>query len=481
MNRVSQAMLRQESHVGAPAFADFLRDKSCVLVGPAAYLEGKALGGWIDGHDVVVRVNWGDALARSNPQDYGSRTDVLYKRLLKLGKVEHVDVDGYEQGGVQWVVAVDQSAISENVRHMREALNGRIAWLLDVHTRGQLRAEMRTSPLIGMIAVDSLLKHAIPWLDMVGFDFYETAYGAGYGGTAYREYMQRPVGVIGKTHDADRNLLWLVRRRNADPRLHFDDNLQEVAALAKVSVIRPSIDTRGVVAVIPARYESSRFPGKPLAKINGREMILHVCDRVSQAITDVVVATDDRRIADVVTAAGYKVAMTGPAMTGTDRVAQVAVHRKALYYVNVQGDEPLVSPAAIRALIKAKKQFPRDVVGAMTRLEEGDPAAEARDVVKVAVHSDGRLAYCSRLPIAGAQWRQLGLYAFTRQELLTYAHAGKRGVLEAREDVEILRFLEKRVGVRMVDLHTPATQAVDRPEDILKVEALMPAAELVAV
>lgn len=451
-------------------YANWLKGKRCIIVGPAAYLKGKGLGEWIDSHDVVVKLNWGETLPAA---DYGSRTDVLYKRLLKLGHVDQILVDEYLAAGIQWLVAVDSAANVSHRQYIERTIAGRIPWFIDTSTRPALMRELGNAPLIGPISVRHLLAHRIASLTITGCDFYMSGYAAEYGGRPYREYMKRREGTIGPTHDGPRQLRWLIDQRKRDPRLQFDERLEELSRMPVVD----KTTTQGVVAVIPARYESSRFPGKPLAEIAGKPMILHVCDRVARVVDSVIVATDDRRIADVVKSAGYRFVMTGEALTGTDRVAQAAVKLMASVIVNIQGDEPLVDPAAVLAVIEAaKKARAGVVVNAMTPLQPGE--AESRDVVKAVVAKGGRLVYCSRAAVPsgrdgdGARWKQLGLYAFRKNELRAFSGAGRRTPLEVAEDVEILRFLEMGIPVQMVEV--PAgSQAVDRPDDIAKVEAIL--------
>src|SRR5271155_1539747 len=124
----------------------------------------------------------------------------------------------------------------------------------------------------------------------------------------------------------------------------------------KVASRMPSSSSLNVLAIIPARYASTRFPGKPLAPIAGRPMIQHVVERVRQAqlVSRVVVATEDDRVKSAVAGFGAEAMITRPDhRTGTDRVAEVAAHTKADIYVNVQGDEPLIAPAAIDAVVSA--------------------------------------------------------------------------------------------------------------------------------
>jgi 3-deoxy-manno-octulosonate cytidylyltransferase (CMP-KDO synthetase) len=238
-----------------------------------------------------------------------------------------------------------------------------------------------------------------------------------------------------------------------------------------------------VCTVIPARYASSRFPGKPLVPILGRAMILRVCDQLAAALgrNEVRVATDDERIARVVRDAGYAPTMTSSeALTGTDRVAEVARKVEAELYLNVQGDEPMLDPADILAVLRAKERAPDAVTNGMCRLDPAEDPSNT-NLPKVAVGADGRLIYMSRLPVPGSKrglrrptdyWKQVCIYAFTRAELELFASLGGRGRVEEVEDIEILRFLELGHPVRMVET-SGASLAVDVPEDVPKVEAAL--------
>lgn len=456
----------------ADQYAAWLKGKSVIVVGPAGYLKGRNQGAWIDSHDVVVKLNWGETLSH---EDYGSRTDVLYKRLLKLGHADEILIDEYVAAGIEWLVAIDNPIRATAQRYLQDTIGDRIKWFSDWQSRTEVLREVGNSPLLGLIVVRDLLKHEVASVTITGCDFYVTGYAPEYGGQPYRSYMKRREGTIGPTHDAPKQLRWLQAQREKDPRLHFDERLTEIAS-AQLPDMRVM---QGVTAIIPARYASSRFPGKPLAEINGKAMILHVCERVARIIPDVAVATDDQRIADVVKAAGYKAVMTPPALTGTDRVAYAVTklpQAKANIYVNVQGDEPLIDQGALIALVEAKRKERFAVVNAVTKLRPEE--AESRDVVKAVIKKGKALVYCSRAAIpAGreghsAAWKQLGLYAFDRESLRKFAAYGKRSALEEAEDVEILRFLDLGVPVRVVEVKG-AMQAVDRPEDIARVEELM--------
>lgn len=237
--------------------------------------------------------------------------------------------------------------------------------------------------------------------------------------------------------------------------------------------------THGVVAVIPARFGSSRFPGKPLAPILGVPLVLRVHARVASALPrdQIVVATDDTRIRDVCAAEGVRAIMTSSAcMTGTDRVWEAARALDAEIVLNVQGDEPLIHADDVLTVLRAKREHPGHVVNAMCVVPK-DVDVRNTNVPKVVVRGDGQLVYMSRAPvpfshdplIARPFLRQVCIYAFTRSELDTFAGAGARTDLEAVEDIEILRFIDLGVPVHMVRVGGAST-AVDVPSDVGRVE-----------
>jgi len=239
-----------------------------------------------------------------------------------------------------------------------------------------------------------------------------------------------------------------------------------------------------VLAVIPARYASSRFPGKPLAPIAGRPMIQHVVDRVRQAktVTQIVVATDDERIRATVQEIGGAAIMTRvDHRSGTDRVAEVAAHIPADIYINVQGDEPLISPDTIDAVVSSMLDDPS--VQIATPCIEIDQANDTMDpnIVKVVTDFDGNALYISRAPIpwvrdastglAVSHWKHLGLYAFRHDALVEYPTLPP-GQLEPIEQLEQLRWLENGFRIRVVETAHDAV-SVDVPTDAERVEKLI--------
>ena len=238
------------------------------------------------------------------------------------------------------------------------------------------------------------------------------------------------------------------------------------------------------IVVIPARYASSRFPGKPLAVIAGRTMIEHVYRRAAECRTvhAVIVATDDQRVADAVHAFGGQVRMTrADHSTGTERLAEVAMSLACELVVNVQGDEPLIDP---RMIDQAVAPFAADPGLPMSTLRRAidDPAELASPhVVKVVVDCRDRALYFSRAAIPGRRdadvsvtagaFKHIGLYVYRRDFLLTLAGLPPTP-LERVELLEQLRALEH--GYRVVAVETEFDSiGVDTPDDLKRVRAIL--------
>ena len=233
--------------------------------------------------------------------------------------------------------------------------------------------------------------------------------------------------------------------------------------------------------IIPARYKSSRFPGKPLAKILGKEMILRVAEicKKAQNKKNIYVATDNRAIKNLVEKNGLNVIMTSSkCKTGTDRVAEASKKINADIYVNVQGDEPLINFNDINKIKLAKKKFPNHVICGFTKmLKNEDP--KNINLPKVVTNHAGELVYISRLPIPGTKdkklnmkkkyFKQVCIYAFNKKELRHFAKYKKKAILEKLEDIEILRFFELGIPIKMIKINKPSI-AVDIKSDIEKVE-----------
>jgi 3-deoxy-manno-octulosonate cytidylyltransferase (CMP-KDO synthetase) len=235
------------------------------------------------------------------------------------------------------------------------------------------------------------------------------------------------------------------------------------------------------VAVIPARWASTRFPGKPLALLAGRPLVLHVLDacRSSAAFSDVRVATDDARIADAVSQAGGTVELTAPGHpSGTDRVAEVAARLPSAVEVvlNVQGDEPLVHPEALRALAGAFGD-PSVEMATLVRPLRSEERSNPH-VVKVVLDLRSDALYFSRADIPftrdgspAERWAHQGLYGYRRVTLLRLAALAPTP-LERAESLEQLRALENGIRIRCVRTMY-AGIGVDTPEDLARAASLL--------
>lgn len=240
-----------------------------------------------------------------------------------------------------------------------------------------------------------------------------------------------------------------------------------------------------IVGIIPARYASSRFPGKPLADLGGRPMIRHVYERACRAtlLEEVLVATDDERIFEAVRQFGGEAIMTSPEhKTGTDRLAEVAQRLSAAdIVVNIQGDEPLIAPAVIDAVVRPLKEDPSlPMSSAMAPMPDFVRAWDS-NVVKVVTDLQGYALYFSRSPIPNPRegingpgpWkRHYGLYAYRREFLLAFTSFSV-GPLEELEQLEQLRALEHGFKIKMVEMEDDHSIGVDTPEDLERVRALL--------
>jgi len=238
---------------------------------------------------------------------------------------------------------------------------------------------------------------------------------------------------------------------------------------------------RRIAVIIPARFGAQRFPGKPLAELAGRPLVAHVVERARRArgVDVVAVATDDERIAGAAREAGATAVLTGDAPTGTDRVAIAArtLAPSPDVVVNLQGDEPLIEPGAIEALVAAMSD-PKVKMATLARpLEAGE--LERPHVVKVVTDMSGDALYFSRAPIphrraGGASplaRAHVGIYGFTTAFLYEFA-ALPPGRLEREEALEQLRALEHGHRIRVADTGYRGF-GVDTPEDLERARAIL--------
>jgi 3-deoxy-manno-octulosonate cytidylyltransferase (CMP-KDO synthetase) len=253
-----------------------------------------------------------------------------------------------------------------------------------------------------------------------------------------------------------------------------------------------------VVAIIPARYAATRLPGKPLLPLAGKPIIQHVYERTCQAdyVQQVLVATDDIRIATVVEAFGGQVVLTAATHeTGTDRIAEVAQQLTADVIVNVQGDEPFIDPARIDAAVEP---LLTDLTLPMATLAEpltASPDLFNPNIVKVVINEQGNALYFSRAPIPlprqyvdmqqslqltavadlppetlAQLYRHIGLYVYRREFLLAFSR-WPRSPLEAMESLEQLRVLARGETIRVVTVPTdPNAGGIDTPADLARAQ-----------
>ena len=235
---------------------------------------------------------------------------------------------------------------------------------------------------------------------------------------------------------------------------------------------------RKILGVIPARFASSRFLGKVLAQIASKSMLQRVYERASLAryLTATIIATDDDRVYEAARAFGARVVMTRPDhVSGTDRVAEAASAENAELVVNIQGDEPLIDPAAIDAAILPLAHDPEIVMGTLKKAIEDPREITDPNVVKVVTDRHGDAIYFSRCPVPyqrdqarpGTHFKHIGLYVYRRDFLLGYS-ALPVGPLEQAERLEQLRALENGYRIRVVETECESL-GVDTPEDLERV------------
>lgn len=241
-----------------------------------------------------------------------------------------------------------------------------------------------------------------------------------------------------------------------------------------------------VLGIIPARYASTRFPGKPLAMIKGKTMIQRVVEQAWKSKLDaVVVATDDMRIADEVLGFGGQYVLTDPNhRSGTDRCREALDTLETQYdaVVNIQGDEPFIDPRQINALVDLISEEETQIASLVKRIDDED-ALFSTNTVKVVMDNEGKALYFSRNPIpfmrnvAREQWlengvfyQHVGIYAY-KTEVLRRIAALPPSKLEMAESLEQLRWLENGLPIRMAVTNL-MNVSIDTPSDLDKVERL---------
>ncbi len=245
-----------------------------------------------------------------------------------------------------------------------------------------------------------------------------------------------------------------------------------------------------IIAIIPARYASTRFPGKPLVAIGGKQMIQHVYERTSARIAECWVATDDERIKKAVEAFGGNVVMTSPDhRSGTDRCAEAlekierSTERSFDVVVNVQGDEPFIAQEHLSAIVDLFDS-PQTEIATLVKIFGEDEDIFNPNLPKVVVSAVGEALYFSRSPIPylrgeeKERWQQqwpyykhIGMYAY-RGKVLRRLTALKPGALEQAESLEQLRWLENGYRIAVKEVETE-TVAVDTPDDLARIEQML--------
>lgn len=234
---------------------------------------------------------------------------------------------------------------------------------------------------------------------------------------------------------------------------------------------------KNIIAVIPARYDSTRFIGKSLCIIKGKTMIEHVYSRVKKAkVDEVLVATDDKRIFKTVKKFGGKVVMTlKHHKSGTDRIAEAIKNLPYNFVLNVQGDEPLIPYKALNKLVElAKKNLDKEMFTIATPLNDIKDISLNPNVVKVVMDKNNNALYFSRhsIPHRGKKYfRHIGVYLYTK-ECLKKLVSLKRGELEKSENLEQLRALENGIPIKILKVNNMPPD-VNVPEDVNKILRLM--------
>ncbi|MCK4649177.1 3-deoxy-manno-octulosonate cytidylyltransferase, partial [bacterium] len=238
------------------------------------------------------------------------------------------------------------------------------------------------------------------------------------------------------------------------------------------------------IGVIPARYGSTRFPGKPLADILGKPMIQYVWERASRAKTleKVIITTDDERILKKAKEFGAEAVLTSPSLSsGTERVAEAAKGLEVDIVANIQGDEPLIEPQAIDEAIKSLIDNPKIPVATLAYRMIKKKEIKDPNVVKVVLDKDNFALYFSRAPIPFSRiqdpgswitvYKHLGLYIYRKEFLLKLAKMNPSS-LEKIEGLEQLRVLENGYRIKVVETEYDSV-GVDTPEDLEKVKAMI--------
>lgn len=237
------------------------------------------------------------------------------------------------------------------------------------------------------------------------------------------------------------------------------------------------------VIIIPARFESSRLPGKPLIELNGIPMIIRTCMSCESSFgkESIYVATDDTRIEKICNAAGYHVILTSrDCLTGTDRVAEASKKfNDDTYIINVQGDEPMITQNEILKIYQHGK-LNKSTITCKTKIYDETEFRNSH-IVKVVTDVNDNLLYASRAPIPTTKnkkfvnaYKHVPVYGFLKKDLDKFYKLGehRKSALENIEDVEMLRFIENGMNIKCINVEYDG-YSVDLPEDVIKIEKLL--------
>ncbi len=235
------------------------------------------------------------------------------------------------------------------------------------------------------------------------------------------------------------------------------------------------------IIVIPARYASTRLPGKPLVKINGKTMLQRVYEKCCLAVKkkNIIVATDSKKIADHCKKKKLNFLMTSKkCLTGTDRVAEVSKKIKRDFYINVQGDEPLIKVEDLIKIINYAKRNPNKIINAMCSIKNRIDYFNS-NIPKLVFDNSKNLVYMSRAAIPSNKknkfiksYKQVCIYSFPRKMLKIFSNQKVKTLNEKIEDIEILRFIDLGFKVKMIEV-SESSIAVDTKKDLMKVRRIL--------
>jgi len=353
---------------------------------------------------------------------------------------------------------VDRQIITTNIRH-----NQKISTVIELRKIAYIKESFVTN--VAILMINYLIHQNVERIEVAGLDGYQV-------GKSNYSYDEASIII-------DDDLF-------ADLNQAVSDSLKELEKSISIKLITPSVYTKDIplriIGVIPARYNSSRFQGKPLCLINGIPMIKRTYEQAKKStlLDKLVVATDSVKIENYCNQEGIPVVMTNERhLTGTDRLSEVAKKEDYDLYINIQGDEPVIDVKSINEIVNDYKKHAKDYeVFALYKRIDDPLEVDSDTIVKVIVSESGELIYMSRYPVpfnkSNGQVvynKQVCVYGFTKKSLSIFSERDKTRN-EKFEDIELIRFLDLGYQVKMIETVVNSI-AVDVPEDIEKVEAFL--------